>query len=379
MDFVDRLNAISARIPIQEEHIKTEEATKNAFIMPFIAALGYDVFNPMEVVPEYTADVGIKKGEKVDYAIMREGKPIIIFETKWSGADLSKEHKSQLHRYFGVVHSRIAVLTNGVRYEFYADIDEPNKMDSHPFLELDMLDIQDSQITELKKLTKTAFDVDEMVSAASELKYLKQIKAILETQFNEPSVDFVKFFASQVHAGPLRGKIVEKFTKFTKRAFHQFISQKINDRFKGVLVEQKVEDLKVEEEAVKEKEEIEADDGIVTTEEELEGFHIVKSIVREVVDLKRILYRDTKSYFGILFDDNNRKPVCRLHFNSAINYIGLFGEDKKETRIPLEDLNDIYKHSDALKAKVIHYVNTQSGPGKRPSERLVKSDSPLDN
>jgi len=68
--------------------------------MPFINVLGYDVFDPTEVVPEFTADIGTKKGEKVDYAIMKDGKPIILFECKWSGADLNKEHASQLHRYF---------------------------------------------------------------------------------------------------------------------------------------------------------------------------------------------------------------------------------------------------------------------------------------
>ncbi len=79
MDFIDRIRDLSTRIPKQLEHIQTEEATKNALIMPFISALGYNVFDPTEVVPEFTADVGIKKGEKVDYAIHLDGKPIMLF------------------------------------------------------------------------------------------------------------------------------------------------------------------------------------------------------------------------------------------------------------------------------------------------------------
>lgn len=96
--------------------------------MPFISALGYDVFNPTEVIPEFTADIGIKKGEKVDYAVKKDDQVILLFECKWCGADLSKDHASQLHRYFSVTEARFSILTNGIEYRFYSDIDEPNKI-----------------------------------------------------------------------------------------------------------------------------------------------------------------------------------------------------------------------------------------------------------
>lgn len=118
MDFIDRINELAARIPKQLDYCTTEEATKNALVLPFINALGYDIFNPTEVLPEFTADVGIKKGEKVDYAILQNGKPIMLFECKWSGADLSKAHVSQLYRYFNVVPDvRFGILTNGIRHK----------------------------------------------------------------------------------------------------------------------------------------------------------------------------------------------------------------------------------------------------------------------
>ncbi|RJP35803.1 MAG: hypothetical protein C4547_08835 [Phycisphaerales bacterium] len=126
MDLIDRLRELALRLPKQLPHLSTEEATKTALVMPFIGALGYNVFDPMEVMPEFTADVGMKKGEKVDYAILRNGQPIILFECKWSGCNLDEQRASQLYRYFSVTPARLGVLTNGVEYRFYSDLDEPD-------------------------------------------------------------------------------------------------------------------------------------------------------------------------------------------------------------------------------------------------------------
>lgn len=129
--------------------------------MPFINLLGYDVFNPTEVVPEFTADVGTKQGEKVDYAIFKDDEVIMLIECKKYGADLSEVHTSQLYRYFSVAHARIAVLTDGVLYRFYTDLEESNIMDTKPFLEFNMLDVQPPLVSELKRFTKPAFDLNE--------------------------------------------------------------------------------------------------------------------------------------------------------------------------------------------------------------------------
>ena len=133
MDLIDTLTALSNRIPKVLKTIQTEEATKNALIMPFIQALGYNVFDPFEVAPEYTADVGTKKNEKVDYVIMREDRPCILIECKSSSTNLNINHASQLFRYFGVTEARFAILTNGIDYKFFTDIEAPNKMDERPF------------------------------------------------------------------------------------------------------------------------------------------------------------------------------------------------------------------------------------------------------
>jgi hypothetical protein len=198
MDLIDRIKDLANRAAQQIDHIETEEATKNAFIMPFISSLGYDVFNPMEVIPEFTADIGTKKGEKVDYAIKKDNNVIILIECKWCGADLHKEHASQLYRYFSATEARFAILTNGIEYEFYSDIDEPNKMDSKPFFSFNLSQFEEHQVGELKKFTKSSFCLEDIITSASTLKYTGAIKKILEDEMKTPSEAFVRFFASQI-------------------------------------------------------------------------------------------------------------------------------------------------------------------------------------
>ncbi|GFM48936.1 hypothetical protein ALQ47_02738 [Pseudomonas cichorii] len=361
MDFIERLNALSSKVRQQSASIQTEEATKTALVMPFIhTVLGYDVFDPSEVVPEFICDVGTKKGEKIDYAILKNGEVQILIETKKIGEPLNINHASQLFRYFHVTSARISILTNGRIYKFFTDLDAPNKMDDKPFLEFDLLDMDDHAIPELQKLTKSAFDVDSIINAAGELKYVGQIKREIASQLSQPGEDFVRFFASRIYEGAITQKVRDQFAILTKKAADQFLNDQVNGRLKSAIsgpspatpAEIETTEITATASAPEEQEE----DRVVTTAEELEGFHIVKSIVRTVVDSKRIAQRDTQSYFGILLDDNNRKPIVRLHFNRAQKYIGLFDKDKVETRHPIEHLDEIFGFSEALKATASQYL-----------------------
>ena len=357
MELAERLNALSNKIKQQIEVINTEEATKTAFVMPFIHnVLGYDVFDPSEVTPEFVCDVGTKKGEKIDYAIMKNNDVQILIECKKIGEPLNINHASQLFRYFHVTNARISILTNGQTYKFFTDLDAPNKMDEKPFLEVDLLDIDENIIPELKKLTKSSFDLESIINAAGELKYVSQIKKILHTQLNNPEDDFVKFFASRVYDGMLTQKVRESFLNLTKKAASQYINDQVNERLKSAitgippaLIDAPNESSHVEEDDHKD------ETDVVTTLEELEGYHIVKAITRAVLEAPRITHRDNKSYFGILVDDNNRKPLCRLHFNRTQKYIGLFDIEKNETRHPIATVDDIYSFADILKATAALY------------------------
>lgn len=358
MEFADRLAALATKVRNQADAIGTEEATKNAFVMPFISTiLGYDVFDPLEVVPEYTADVGTKRGEKVDYAIVRNGEVQILIEAKASLGQLKIEHASQLFRYFSVTNARLAVLTNGVVWQFYTDLDAPNRMDSKPFLVLDLLDIDETLIPEIQKLSKDSFDLDSIISAAEELKYVGALKREIAAQFRDPSDEWVKFFTSRVYEGSFTARVREQFTSLVSKASRQFLTESVNDRLKTALgaTTPHAADAPVTSEPVVE-DDLDRDTEIETTLEELEGYQIVKAIACGEVKPQRITQRDAKSYFAVLLDDNNRKPIARLHFNAKQKYLGLLDEDKAETRHAIESIDEIYQHADAIRNAVRRYA-----------------------
>jgi len=345
MDFKDQIKILGERVTKLKDQIQTEEATKNAFIMPFIQALGYDVFNPLEVVPEFTADIGIKKGEKVDYAIMKDGQPIILIECKWWGENLDV-HNSQLFRYFHTTKSKFGLLTNGIQFRFYTDLIETNKMDDKPFLEFDFTNMKEQFVYELKKFHKSYFDLNSIVNSASELKYSNEIKIIMTNELNNPTPNFVKFFVGHVYSGQKTEKVITQFTDIVKKSLNNFITDLINDRLKAALEKENVKDseqMKLDLEKAKEDE-----SKIETTAEELEGFFIVKSILRTKFDSNRIYYRDFQNFFSILLDDTIRQTICRLWFNGEKKFLGIIQENKKETKFEINNLDDIYSYSEQL-------------------------------
>lgn len=351
MDFKDTLKQLSDRVTKLKDNILTEEATKNAFIMPFINALGYDVFDPLEVLPEMTCDIAMKKGEKIDYAIMKEAEPIILIECKHWAQDLNL-HDNQLIRYFNVSKAKFGLLTNGILYRFYTDLEEPNKMDLKPFLEFDITNLKENQIEEIKKFHKSYFDIENVLSSASELKYTGELKTLLAQEFATPSPEFVKYFAKQVYDGMITAKILEQFTLLTKKSISTYINDLISERLKSAL---QTETTKAAEEIKdannidsQETQEIDKTGKIITTEEEIESYMIIKAILRPHMDITRIAYRDSQTYFAILFDDNNRKPICRMYFNSSKKYVSTFDASKKETKHLIQSLNDIYDLSDEI-------------------------------
>jgi hypothetical protein len=353
MDFSDRIRELAARMAtMKAEHLKTEEAAKTALIMPFIQVMGYDIFNPLEVTPELIADMGTKKGEKVDYAILKDDKPIILFECKSFGTDLNKVHASQLYRYFSVTSARFGILTNGVAYRFYSDLVAANKMDDAPFFVFDLSAYNENHIEILKRFTKAAFDEGANIQAASNLKYRNAVKVYLETLFSEPSEPFVNFVVkeSKAYEGRVMQSVVNEFTGIIREALANLMREQVDKRLKSALDagEQKQGEQVAVEQAEAEAEARPEENKIVTTQEELDGYFAVKSIVRECIEVKRVTFRDAQSYASVLVDDNNRKVLCRLYFNGKKKYIGIIDGAKAEQRHAIDSIDDIYKHAPAL-------------------------------
>jgi hypothetical protein len=373
MDFVDEVRALSAKTPGLLGHIKNEAATRTALIEPFIRALGYDTSDPTEVVPEFGADLnvpGVPKNKKIDYGILKEGKPIILIECKCHTDKLLEGYK-QLFHYAVATDTRIGVLTNGVIYRFYADLDKPNKLDEAPFLELDMLNLQEPLVEELKKLTKPALSVSEMLTAASELKYVGGILKILSEQTDENKIDenFAKYFFQKLcPERAFAGLVKPQWRAFTHRALNQFVTEEIKRRLgvsdggsspKPTITSGTGGTEPIEHDNKTDPIHPSTENQVVTTPEEMEGFYIVKSILYGIVKPSRIGFKDVQNHFSVLFDSKVTKPICRFYFNNPKNMkLGLFTNnhnEKQEEKVSISGLDEIYQYADSFKKIVDYY------------------------
>ncbi|WP_251197689.1 type I restriction endonuclease [Anaerotardibacter muris] len=354
-DFSEDVRVLGAKAREVRDSLQSEEATKNSLVLPMIQALGYDVFDHNEVCPEYDADRGTKKGEKVDYAILENGEPIILIECKAASDSLHKSHyDTQLYRYFNATPTaRFGILTNGVTYLFYTDLDKNNLMDEIPFLEIDLLDLRGSSIAELKKFCKPEFDSGQIISHAEDLKYSSLIREKILAELDDPSEDFIRCVLKGIYEGRLTQNAYEKFKPMVKRTFQNMADETVKRRLAAALETE----TEAQEEAQEEDEAARATK-IVTTEEELEAYYIIRGILAEHVSASQVTYRDAESYFAIFFADNNRKPICRLQLDASTKYIFIPNENKEFTRYELESLEDIYSHKDQLIRMAKYWANS---------------------
>ncbi|MGV8149653.1 MAG: type I restriction endonuclease [Alkaliphilus sp.] len=345
MDFADKLKQFSKNVEKMKDRINSEEATKTSLVMPFFQILGYDVFNPDEFVPEFTADVGIKKGEKVDYAIMKDGKPLILIEAKPCTELALDSHGSQLFRYFTTTEAKFAILTNGLTYMFYTDLVNSNKMDNKPFFIFNILNVKEHRLKDLEQFKKEKFDVDTIMDSASELKYSNEFKHLMTKLIANPSDSFVYFVMKEIYSKKRTQKAKNFFNTLIKRSFDQYINELISDRLTNVLENQSLES---EDEVPIISDETSNSKTIVTTAKELEAFYTIKTFFHDIVSLKKITYKDTLSYFGILLDNNTRKWICRIYFKENISYFTVPDENKKEVKYELDSLQDLFNYKDVL-------------------------------
>lgn len=345
MSFKEDVADLAKRAISAQAVAQTEEATKNAIVMPFLRVLGFDVFDPTQVIPEYVADVGLKKGEKIDYAIKIGDHIEYLVEAKSVSTNLREAQYSQLFRYFHTCDANIGILTNGLHIWFFTDLDAPNKMDAAPFFKFDLLAYDDNDLRELEKFHKNNFSIDNIKAAAASLKYLRGAMNFIEAQWANPDEEFVRMVAKGFYEGQLRTTVVEGLKPIVRRAFDDVFRQRALKRIDVAFDGGEPELAPVDETKVE------------TTPDEMQGFMIVRAIAAEVAPVSRIVMRDAQSYCAVLFDDNNRKPIVRLHFNGKTKFITLFSADKSDKRHDIGGVEDIFALRESILAVVRSYVS----------------------
>lgn len=356
----EQLAKLGERFSRIKEQLQTEEATKHSLVIPFFMALGYDPFDPAQIVPEFISDFGTKKGEKIDYAIMKDGKPAILVECKHWTEDLNN-HSGQLFRYFSTQTAKFALLTNGVKYMFFTDIDKPNKLDEKPFFEFDITCLRDEQVNEINKLHRKSFDPDTLASAASDLKYTGDLKTIITSEIKSPSDDLVRHFTRQVFDGKITERQLAYFKDIVRKSFQEVISETVSNRLTSALnAEKEIVAAKVQQEVPAEPEK----SAIETTQQEIDGFNIVRAICSKVVKPERIAIRDNQSYCNVLLDDNIRKQICRLHFNNSeklrVQILGPGVKGDRNLEVDINSPEDLFGFADQILKAVHDYDNPEN-------------------
>ena len=350
MDLIDQLQALATRAEQSGEGLTNEEATKMALIAPFIQALGYDIFNPMEVKPEFAADLpGIKQGERVDYAVLdrESGIPKILIEAKPYRTDLSQTEMGQLSRYFAATHARIGILTNGRIFQFFSDLDNKNLMDTRPFAELDLSDLRSAPLEQLKQMSKSMFDIDLLLSSAERLKYLRAVKERIKEELTDPGEWLVReLIRDVVDAKRISGQQIEKLKPVVIDAIKSYINDRINERLTTAMEAEQASKA-----AVEPLQEVEDQGESTFTEEEREGLYIVRAICATDVDPQRLAEKDTKTYCNVLLDKTSRKSLLRMHFNGSQKKLEIFDEQEPKM-VGIDSLNDIYQHAERIRASL---------------------------
>lgn len=366
MTLHEKMANLADRVQLLSKEVRTEEAAKTAFVLPFLQALGYDIFNPLEVVPEHVADHGVKKGEKVDYAIRIQGTPVILMECKQVGAPLAYKHASQLFRYFTVTEAKFGVLTDGVRYLFYTDLDSENKMDEQPFLEFNLSAFDEGTLAELSRFCKSSFSVENIQKSALGLKTRKLLLCELKKEFQAPSAELVQLLFSRVNSGcRFTSKARESFEPVVKQTMDLLISELFNSKLQAAMIPSPPALLEA------------SSDGVVTTEKECTAFKLIQDFCAPYTDPEEIVIRDAKSYCSVLYQDNNRKPLARLYFNRETNLqVGLFS-DTGEDKFGLASVEDLVEHKDLIVAKLRAYQGKiDAGSGFNVSDPVAQCATP---
>lgn len=305
------------------EHVRNEESVKTSIVLPFLCKLGYDVFNPKIVIPEYTADQSTKNGEKVDYCINDvDSNPICIIECKKRNEDLNT-HNTQLERYFCFVNCKISILTNGEFFMFYTDYENRNLMDKIPFLELDINKPTNEALEFLKLLNRETYNKSLVYKTAKKYYKDKENRRLLYNMLDEMDSDFCTFLSNKFSIYQTEEEIRKMFSdnidSYVTERYHKIKKQKENT----IVSTNKQK-------------------GIVTTNEEINSFNRIVDILKyHDLDYNKISYKDVKSYFAVLYSDNTRKPICRFYLDGKIKYIGVFDDFKNETKHVIKNNEDI--------------------------------------
>ena len=338
MSLLEKLHEFAKEAAYKKDKVKNENETTTSLVLPFFKFLGYEYTNPEEVSQQHPAPFAGNNNLKVDVAIIVKEKPAIVAEVKHHDEVLDKKkHISQLGKYFSGAGASFGILTNGIVYKFYTDVDAKNLIDPEPFFEFDVLDVEthESIVLLLELFAKKTCNLDKARAEAEKLKSISKVKKLFsELQTLKPTDEMSKlllYIMGEVFKQRKTQKAIPKFVPIVKRGFQEYIEDCITE----------------ETESSKAK----SNKNIKMAIEEIEGFAIVKLVLNEMVDVERLFCRhpQNRSYMAIHIDDHKLKRVCRFWFNGKQKYITIPDEQNKPLRYDVASVYEIYQYADELR------------------------------
>jgi hypothetical protein len=296
-----------------EEKCTNEAQTRTYLIEPMCEMIGYSRIDDKDMLTEINAGWG-QKNDKADLGLIIKGKkPEIIIECKKLGKKLTDKEASQLNSYFSNTDgSKIGILTNGLEWRFYTEYQEKNKLHHNPFLTIDFTEIDDSKIEQFAQFHKSATDIDIIVGEAQDTFFLEGFNDALSEELLNPSDDFIKAIFARMPGKRMNDAIKDKLRfLINSNSIQQVLPRLIEEESKSGNV-------------------------VITTGEELQIYHAVKTIIinsLKKVDFSRISYRDQKNSFNILVDDNQRKMIAKITSSKGKYFLEITGNGDKKIQI----------------------------------------------
>lgn len=330
MMFQQALDEIRSKLEEFGDDLDNEEITKDVLIRPMIKALGYDSSDPTEVKAEYSVALPRGGRGRADYVIFRNGKPAVVMECKALGVPLDQKIQRQMLQYALALRAFAGIVTDGDMYLCFANVDDEKQVDNRYYHALTLSEPKEADEQALAPLARRRLSRTQLrIEAESFMTKLDQ-DDVLARVLEDPTLEQELFRLGSIEDPAQRSEELDA----TLDSLQSMVRNVVELIAKG--------DLDYS--------------GVFTTDEEQEAFWLCKGIVHGTIEPHRIKFRDNKTYASVLIDDNNRKPLCRFHFNGRVKHIGTFGPDRQETRHPIEDLDDILKLAAKLRRTARQYV-----------------------
>lgn len=366
MEFIEKVRNHAKRVMEHKGFASTEEATKTSLILPFLQMLGYDVFNATQVIPEYVADWAEKKGEKVDYTIKVGNKTVMLIECKQVNDPLDVSKENQLANYFHHLQDcNVGVLTNGIVYKFYTDLNAENIMDSEPFFVFDFTSYKEWQIKRLEmfsleNITKT----DEINNDIIKTRNFVAVTRFLKKEMSEPSDELIKLAIKQM---PFIKKASEPIIEEFKDHFKKAHLQNQQDYFDA-----QISRLKEAQQAEQEQKPVDsapAKPTFITSIEELQALAVIKSMLWNIVPAEKICLRDAENHCDISYATTGWPRIVRLYFNDPNMLQITFPTHPdyiKLGKIDIKTVEKLNEHSE----KIISTAKLILTPKEKPTQTL---------